>query len=78
MLCHFRNVNDSPIVLTDDDDDVIVDYKKMDTSKNVFRENGKKLKPDTGDSARLVKHFVPSATDRYTSYDLNYFQRKIM
>lgn len=62
IVCRFRNVINSPIVLTDDDDDD--DYKNLDTSMNTFRENGNKLKPDSGECTRIVKHFVPSA-DRY-------------
>lgn len=62
-MCHFRNVVNSPIILTDDDDGDD-DYKNVDTSMNIFRENGNKLNPDTGECTRLVKHFVPSA-DRY-------------
>ncbi|XP_060873479.1 serine/arginine repetitive matrix protein 1-like isoform X4 [Metopolophium dirhodum] len=58
-----RVVN-SPIILTDDDDDDDNVYKNLDTSVNIFRENGNKLKPDTGEGASIVKHFVPSA-DRY-------------
>lgn len=62
IVCHFRNVVNSPIILTDDDDDD--DYKNLDSSKNIFRENGNKLKTDPGECTRIVKHFVPSA-DRY-------------
>jgi len=62
-MCRFRTVVDSPIVLTDDDDDDDV-YKNLDNSMNIFRENGNKLKPDTSDDTRFVKHFVPSS-DRY-------------
>lgn len=63
-MCHFRNIINSPIVLTDDDDDDDECCKNVDTSLNIFRENGNKLKPDSGESTRIVKHFVPSA-DRY-------------
>jgi len=61
-MCRFRTVVDSPIVLTDDDDDDV--YKNLDNSMNIFREKGNTLKPHTSDDTRLVKHFVPSA-DRY-------------
>jgi len=64
IVCHFRRVVNSPIILTDDDDDDDNVYKNLDTSVNIFRENGNKLKPDTGEGASIVKHFVPSA-DRY-------------
>ncbi|XP_025415311.1 pollen-specific leucine-rich repeat extensin-like protein 1 isoform X2 [Sipha flava] len=57
------NISNSPIVLTDDDDDDEC-YKNVDSSMNIFRENGNKLKPDSGECTRIVKHFVPSA-DRY-------------
>lgn len=63
-MCHFRRVVNSPIILTDDDDDDDNVYTNLDTSVNIFRENGNKLKPDTGEGASIVKHFVPSA-DRY-------------
>jgi len=63
-VCHFSGVVNSPIILTDDDDDDDGGYKNLDTSVNIFRENGNKLKPDSGEGASLVKHFVPSA-DRY-------------
>jgi len=59
IVCHFRRVVNSPIILTDGDDDDGV-YKNLDTSVNIFRENGNKLKPDTGEGASIVKHFVPS------------------
>lgn len=59
-MFHFRGVVDSPIILTDDDDD----YKNLDTSVNIFREPGNKMKPDTSESTGIIKHFVPSA-DRY-------------
>lgn len=49
-------------MLTDDDDDD--DYKNLNTSMNIFRENGNNLKSDPGEGTRIVKHFVPSA-DRY-------------
>ncbi|KAF0766245.1 serine/arginine repetitive matrix protein 1-like isoform X1, partial [Aphis craccivora] len=58
------SIVNSPIILTDDDDDDDNVYKNLDTNVNLFRENGNKLKPDTGEGASLVKHFVPSA-DRY-------------
>jgi len=64
IVSHFRRVVNSPIILTDDDDDGDGVYKNLDTSVNIFRENGNKLKPDTGEGASIVKHFVPSA-DRY-------------
>lgn len=60
VVYFFRNVVDSPIILTDDDDD----YKNLDNPMNKFRENGNKMKPDSGEGPRLVKHFVPSA-DKY-------------
>lgn len=63
-MCHFRNACDSPITLTDDDDD---GYKNLDHSMNIFRDNGNKMNPsqqDSGEVTRIVKHFVPSA-DRY-------------
>lgn len=62
-MCHFRNVGDSPIILTDDDDD---GYKNLDHSLNIFRDNGNKMIPgqDSCEGTRIVKHFVPSA-DRY-------------
>jgi len=63
IVCHFRNVVNSPIILTDDDDDDD-DYKNLNNQMNIFRENGNNLKPDTDEGTRLVKHFVPSA-DRY-------------
>lgn len=66
-MCHFRSIVNSPIILTDDDDDDDNVYKNLDTNVNLFRENGNKLKPDTGEGASLVKHFVPSA-DRYGLY----------
>lgn len=56
-MCHFSSIVNSPIILTDDDDD----YKNLDTT---FRENGNKSNPDPGEGTRIVKHFVPSA-DRY-------------
>lgn len=58
-MCFFRNVIESPIILSDDDDG---GYKNLDS--NLFRENGNKLKHDPDESTRIVKHFVPS-TDRY-------------
>jgi len=69
-VCHFRNLVNSPIILTDDDDDDDNVYKNLDTSVNLFRENGNKLKPESGEGASLVKHFVPSA-DRYGLYVIN-------
>ncbi|VVC30025.1 Hypothetical protein CINCED_3A010267 [Cinara cedri] len=62
---HNMNVGDSPIILTDDDDD---GYKNLDHSMNKFRGNGNKMNPgqDSGEGTRIVKHFVPSA-DRYMS-----------
>lgn len=62
-MCHFRNIVNSPIILTDDDDGDD-DYNNVDTSMNIFRENGNKLSPDTGEGLGLIKHFVPSI-DRY-------------
>lgn len=62
IVCHFRNIVECPIILTNDDGDD--GYKNLDTSMNIFRENGNKLKPDSGESTGLVKHFV-SSDDRY-------------
>ncbi|KAL5236230.1 hypothetical protein ACI65C_003640 [Semiaphis heraclei] len=53
-----RVVN-SPIILTDDDDDDGV-YKNLDNSVNI-------LKPDTGEGASIVKHFVPSVARYHMS-----------
>lgn len=52
--------------MTDDDDDEVVvnAYLNLDTSANIFQENGTKFKPDSGEGPSLVTHFVPS-TDRY-------------
>lgn len=61
-MCVNRNVVNSPIILTDDDDDD--DNKNLDTSMNIFKENGNNLKSDSCEGTRIVKHFVPSA-DRY-------------
>lgn len=62
-MCYFRNTCDSPITLTDDDDD---SYTNLDHSMNIFRDNANKINPgqDPGEGTRIVKHFVPSA-DRY-------------
>ncbi|XP_050525669.1 serine/arginine repetitive matrix protein 1-like isoform X2 [Daktulosphaira vitifoliae] len=50
---------ENPPLMNNDDE-----YKKLDSSMSVFRENGSILKPDLEENTQIVKHFVPSI-DRY-------------